>query len=252
MNSGVMTEIPGFVDLQVNGYKGIDFSRPDLSSEQVRTVSQSLFEQGTAAFLPTIITSPTEVYRRNLRLLGTMIREKDCQGRMPGIHLEGPFLSPKKGYIGTHERAEIRPPDTELLENLWEWSLGTIRLLTLAAEYPGAASLTASANEKGIAVSTGHSAFTPADLQRFIDAGGRAVTHLGNGIPNRIDRHRNQIWTALAEDRISALIIADGFHVPDPMLTVFLRAKGSQRLIAVSDISPIAGCRPGITGAIRS
>ncbi len=93
-------DIPGFVDLQVNGFVGVDFSSPDLTEESFVHACRALLQRGTAAFLPTIITSPLEVYARNLPILARGIALPEFQGRLPGIHLEGPFISPSAGRGG--------------------------------------------------------------------------------------------------------------------------------------------------------
>ena len=132
-----------------------------------------------------------------------------------------------------------------LLEQLLDWADGRVRLLTLAAELPGADDLARCAVERGIAVSIGHSLFTTADLDRLADAGATALTHLGNGLPNVLPRHDNPLWVGLAHDAYTAMVIADGHHLPGPVLKTAIRAKGADKLIVVSDASPVAGLPPG-------
>ena len=99
--------------------------------------------------------------------------------------------------------------------------------------------------ELGVAVSIGHSLAAPQDLRRLAAAGARAVTHLGNGLPNLLDRHHNFIWSSLADDDYTAMLIADGHHLPEPILKSLIRAKGPGRIVVVSDAAPIAGMPPG-------
>ncbi len=112
-------DIPGFVDLQVNGFVGVDFSSPDLTEESFVRACRALLQRGTAAFLPAIITSPLEVYERNLPILARGIALPEFRGRLPGIHLEGPFISPQPGAVGAHNPAWTRPPDLDLLQLLY-------------------------------------------------------------------------------------------------------------------------------------
>jgi N-acetylglucosamine-6-phosphate deacetylase len=133
--------IPGFVDLQVNGYKGVDFSSPDLTADSFARASRELLTQGTAAFLPTLITCPEEVYRRNLAIIGQACAQPEFEGRLLGIHVEGPFLSRAPGAVGAHNPAYVRDPDPQLLDRMQQWAGGRIRMITVAADAPGAEEL---------------------------------------------------------------------------------------------------------------
>jgi N-acetylglucosamine-6-phosphate deacetylase len=245
MNSKAPVSIPGFVDLQVNGFAGSDFSSLLLTHEELAAVCTALAGQGTAAMLATLITSPIELYRRNLPLIGEAVQSAELHGRLLGIHLEGPFISSQAGFVGAHDARYVRAPDTSLLRELWELSQGTIRLLTLAAELPGAEELACYAQELSIAVSIGHSNCDQEDLQRLVRVGATGLTHLGNGIPNQLPRHRNPVWAGLAENDLTATIIADGFHLPDSLIKVILDIKGPGKTIVVSDVSPIGGLPAG-------
>ena len=243
--SKIRTSIPGFVDLQVNGFIGADFSSPDLSEEEFTLACRALLGKGTVAFLPTIITSPVEIYRRNLRLIAAAMRRQEFQGRILGIHIEGPFISRDPGAAGAHNPAYARDPDIELLQQLNEWASGSIRVLTLAAELDRADEVTRFAVSQGITVSVGHTLAGEADLERLAQAGATALTHLGNGVPNVLPRHDNPIWAGLAHDALTAMVIADGHHLPRPVLKSMIRAKGTAKTVVVSDASPIAGLPPG-------
>jgi N-acetylglucosamine-6-phosphate deacetylase len=238
-------DIPGFVDLQVNGFVGVDFSSPDLTAESFAHACRELLSRGTAAFLPTLITSPLEVYARNLPILAHRISLPEFQGRLPGIHLEGPFLSPQPGAVGAHNPAWVRPPDLDLLQQLHGWSGGSIRLVTLAAELPGAETLARWAAGQGLVVSIGHTLAGPEDLERMSQAGARALTHLGNGLPHLLPKFANPLMAGLADDRYTAMLIGDGHHLPAGVLRVMLRAKGMERALIVSDAAPVAGLPPG-------
>jgi len=241
-----MIALPGFVDLQVNGFGGVDFSSPDLTQESFLRACRALFASGTAAFLPTVITSPAQTYRRNLPLIAAAMQLPELRGRLPGMHIEGPFISPQPGAVGAHNPDWVLPPSIEFFEKLREWAGGTVRLLTIAADQPGAAELARHAAIRGVRVSLGHHLATDSDLRRLADAGACALTHLGNGLPNTLPRLANPIWAGLAEDSLTAMIIADGHHLPRAALTAIVRTKGAGRLIVVSDAAPLAGLPPGL------
>ena len=245
MNAPEVLALPGFVDLQVNGYLGVDFSSPDLRERDAAEVCRALLAAGTAAFLPTLITSPLEVYQRNLGLLAGVLARAEFQGRLPGIHLEGPFLSNQPGAVGAHNPAWTLPPDPGLLERMQGWAGGRLRLLTLAAELEGAEALARRAGELGLVVSVGHTLATAADLERLRRAGARALTHLGNGLPAQLPKFANPLWAGLSDDGYTAMFIADGHHIPPAVLRAMLRAKGLERTIIVSDAAPVAGLPPG-------
>ena len=237
--------IPGFVDLQVNGYLGVDFSSPDLTEESFAHACECLFQAGTAAFLPTVITSPLEIYERNLPILASVMARDEFKGRLPGIHLEGPFISPEPGAVGAHHPEWVREPDVHTFQQINAWARHTIRFLTLAAERQGAEELARYAAGQGIVVSSGHSLATPADLERLSQAGATALTHLGNGLPHLLHKFNNPLWAGLADDRYTAMLIGDGHHIPNGVLKSMIRAKGISRTIIVSDAAPIAGLPPG-------
>lgn len=238
-------EIPGFVDLQVNGYKGISFSSMDLTEESFVFACKELIQQGTVAFLPTIITASTDVYQQNLALIAKAMKRDDLKEHILGIHVEGPFISKEDGARGAHSAEWVRKPDRELLNKLYEWSEGNIKLLTIAAEVEGADALCSHAVDLGIRVSLGHQMAADADLDRLVKSGARSLTHLGNGLPKLLPRHKNPLWAGIANDDLIAMIIADGHHVPPSILKTIIRTKGISKLIVVSDASPIAGLPPG-------
>ncbi len=241
----VTLPLPGFVDLQVNGYLGIDFSSPDLTEESCAHACRSLLQAGTAAFLPTLITSPIEVYQRNLPLIAHLLDWGEFRGRLPGIHLEGPFISPSAGAVGAHNPDWVRTPDLSLLKQFHEWAGGRLRLLTLAAEMKGAGPLARAASAWGMIVSVGHTLASPQDLERLQEAGAKALTHLGNGLPATLPKFANPLWAGLADDGYTAMLIGDGHHIPDKILRAMIRAKGIDRALLVSDAAPVAGLPPG-------
>jgi N-acetylglucosamine-6-phosphate deacetylase len=247
-NAGQRTEIvqiPGLVDLQVNGYKGVDFSGDNLTEESFAQACRELLGASTTALLPTLITSPTEIYERNLPIIGAVLGREEFRGRVLGIHLEGPFISTEDGARGAHSAQWVRTPDAGYLKELIHLSKDTIRLITIAADQEGAEELARYANSHRIAVSLGHHMAKEQDLERLVKAGAKALTHLGNGVPALLSRHQNPVWAGLANDDLAAMIIADGHHLPPSMLKTIIRAKGIGRCIIVSDASPLAGLPPG-------
>jgi len=152
-----LLRIPGFIDLQVNGFMGVDFSSETLTEEAFRQAGHALIAQGTAAFLPTLITGHEARLHRNISLIGRALKTDAKLARhVLGFHLEGPFISSKPGAVGAHDPAAVHVPDMAFFDQLNMWSEGRLRLLTLAAEVPGAADLARHAKACGVAVSCGH------------------------------------------------------------------------------------------------
>lgn len=238
-------DIPGFVDLQVNGYKGVDFSSSDLTEERFVFACKELIKKGTVVFLPTVITSSSTIYERNLKLISGAIEHEGLKQHIPGIHLEGPFISDVDGARGAHNSRWIRKPDPDYFDQLYEWSGEKVKLLTIAAELDGADELCRHVANLGITVSLGHQMAGEAELNKLVDCGASLLTHLGNGIPQKIDRHNNPIWTGLANDDLTAMLITDGHHLPPSLIKTIFKVKGASNTIVVSDASPIAGLPPG-------
>lgn len=237
--------IPGFVDLQVNGYRGVDFSSPELTPESCADTCRELLSSGTAAFLPTVITSSVDIYRRNLPIIADVMDDEEFAGRVLGVHLEGPFISSRPGAVGAHDPQHVQKPDPGLLDDMLEWAHGYVRLLTVAADIDGVEELIEHARARAVAVSVGHSLYTGVDLSRVAEFGAKALTHLGNGLPNSLPRHPNPLWAALAQDALDAMIITDGHHLPPEFIATVIKAKTAAHTIVVSDASPLAGMPPG-------
>lgn len=236
-----------WVDLQINGYGGVDFNAPGLTVEQVISVTDRLECDGTRGYLPTIVTGNPDTTVETLRVIAAARkRSARCERNILGVHLEGPFISSELGAVGTHPIEWVAKPSRELFDRFQDAGNGLVRLVTVAAEVPGMPEFVKWLSSQGVVVSLGHQmASTPDDVRPCIEAGAKAFTHLGNGIPNMIPRHDNIIFTALAEDRASIMFIPDGHHLPDAMLKVYTRAVPLKRLIAVSDAQYPAGMPPG-------
>lgn len=230
-----------YADLQVNGFSGVDFSDAGMSAEDFRRAAGLLVETGTVIFLPTIITSSRGLYERNIGIISDVIASEGWGSNIPGVHLEGPFISPEPGAKGCHNSEWVRKPDIDFLDSLGS----SVKMITVAAELEGIDELIKHAVSRGIVVSLGHEFAGSADMERAAKAGARALTHLGNAIPQMIDRHRNPIWAGLACDDLAAMIITDGHHLPPELIKVVIKCKGADKVIVTSDSSSIAGLPPG-------
>lgn len=238
--------IPGWIDLQVNGYNGIDFSDPRLTLNDIEKVNMQLLDQGTIGYCPTIISSSLETYNHNLPLISDAIERQGEGAKILGVHLEGPFINPETGYRGIHRKENIIPPSIEIYEKFKEWSQNNIALITLAPELSGALELIKTVvNDNKTVVSIGHSNARKAIIKEAITAGIQAATHVGNGLPDMIPRHENIIWPILAEDNLFGFFITDGFHLPEEMIKTCLRAKNISKFIVTSDLIHLGGKKPG-------
>lgn len=237
---------PTLLDIQVNGAFGIDLQSGDAGPDALRELGAALARHGVSQWVPTIITGPPDRLLRACRAFGEAI-EGDAALRAcaPGLHIEGPYISPEDGPRGAHAREHVRPPDAAEFDRLYEAARGRILYVTVAPEMPGAAAFIAHCTARGVAVALGHHLGGAEDIARAVDAGARLSTHLGNGIASILPRHHNPIWPQLAEDRLYASLIADLHHLPAPVLKAFVRAKGADRVILVSDAAPPAGLAPG-------
>ena len=237
----------GWIDLQVNGYGGVDFNAPGLTVEKVLAVTERLAADGTVGYLPTLVTGDPEVLIGMERVVMEARRKYAiCEKNILGFFLEGPFISDKPGAVGTHPIEWVRSPDMSLFNRFQDAADGLIKMVNVAAEVPGMPDFVRQIVAKGVTVSLGHQlAKSPADIEACIAAGAKAFTHLGNGIPNEVNRHDNIVYTALVEDRASVMFIPDGHHLPDTMLKLYTRAVPLKRLVAVSDAQYPAGMPPG-------
>lgn len=235
----------GFIDLQVNGALGIDFSSRDLTGEGARSAIEFVLAGGTAAFLPTLVSCTDEVYRANLPLLASFAADPALQGRVAGLHLEGPFLADDERVLGVHRAANLRAPDPAYLESLQRLANGTIRLLTVSAELPGIVGLVRAARGLGIEVGIGHSWASARQLAAVRDAGARSLTHFGNAVPRATPRHDNPLWAAIATPGLRAMLVVDGHHLPIDFARAVWRVFGTGSVALVSDQSPLAGLPPG-------
>ena len=234
------------VDTQVNGYRGHDYSGDSLCVDDIRAMVKDLAKAGTLRHVPTVITGSYENTLHNLHVISDAVaNDPQLALHIPGIHLEGPHISPMDGARGAHSLRYVRKPDIAELEACQEAAQGLIKLVTLAPEMEGAQQYIRHAVGMGIRVAIGHSLASPEDVEQAVAAGATLSTHLGNGSPAMLPRLRNPIWTQLAQDELKASLIADGFHLPRTTLKVFARAKELERIILVSDVGALGGMPVG-------
>jgi len=238
---------PGFLDMQVNGFLGIDYSLENLESGQVRTLVSHLGKSGTTHHVPTFVTMPHSRLLRNLRITCRAIHDSQIvRDSIVGFHIEGPFISPEDGPRGAHDKKFVREAEFRLFEEWQEAAEGLIKLITVAPETKGALDFIKAVAATGVKVAIGHTGASPEQIREAIQAGATISTHLGNGSYTQIPRLRNYIWEQLAADELRAGIICDGYHLPGSVVKVFARAKGLERLILVSDVALLGGYSPGI------
>ncbi len=243
---GLPLVAPGLVDLQINGYGGIEFNDPQLTPDKVRQVALSQDPFGVTSFLATVTTDSHQVLSHAVATIGRAIGQvADVAARLPGIHLEGPFISPDDGPRGAHPRQHVRPPDWDEFRRLQDAAGGRIRLLTVSPEYDGASDFIRRVVDSGVLLAIGHTKATCDQIRAAADAGARLSTHLGHGAHPQIRRHPNYIWDQLADDRLTASLITDGHHLPPAVVKSMIRAKSPERIVLVSDITSMGGMPAG-------
>jgi N-acetylglucosamine-6-phosphate deacetylase len=237
---------PGLIDLQVNGFGGLDLNSGAVTPELVFQLAQKMAELGVTTFLPTLITASEVDIIHRLQAIAAARRDYALVGQMvPAVHVEGPSVSPLDGPRGAHPLAHVRPPSLAEFDR-WQAASGDlVGLVTFAPEYPQALPYIRALAERNVHVSIGHTAATPDEIRKAAAAGARLSTHLGNGAAASLPRHPNFIWAQLAEDLLTASFIADGHHLPADAFTAMLRAKGLERAVLVSDSVALAGMPPG-------
>jgi len=230
---------PGLVDLQVNGGFGLEVGGDPVS---LRALAARLPSTGVTTFLPTVVSGGVEAYRA---AAAAFAAARGAAGaRMPGLHLEGPLLS--SGRAGAHRAEAIAVAAATLDEVLDELlTAGAVRLVTLAPERPGTLALIHRLRQAGVAVSLGHTDATFEQTVAGIDAGATLVTHLYNAMSPLHHRAPGAVGAALADDRVTIMLIADAVHVHPAALNVALRSKGPERVALVTDAIAAAGAPPG-------
>jgi N-acetylglucosamine-6-phosphate deacetylase len=239
LRSGILA--PGLVDLQVNGYFGINLQ--DGQAPGWATVARRLPETGTTSFLPTFITAPLPQLAASLRAAAELIPQLPPGGaRVLGVHTEGPFLAPARR--GAHPGQFIIPPSPAAVTALVTAAAGQLTMVTLAPERDGGLAAVARLAGAGVLVSVGHSDATAAQVSAAADAGARMVTHLYNAQRPLHHREPGVVGQALTDPRLTSGLIADLHHVSvQACLIAFAAAPG--RIALVTDAVAAAGMPPG-------
>lgn len=230
--------IRGFVDLQINGGFGHDFTaRP----ESIWQVASRLPEHGVTAFLPTIVSSAPETTLAALRVIALGPPDGWVGARPVGLHLEGPFLASERR--GTHPWERLMAPDMDLVERWIE--TGPPRMVTIAPELPGADEAMVRLRAAGVLVALGHSACTAEVADRAFSSGATHVTHLFNAMSGLDHRSPGLAAAALTHPTSTAGLIADGVHVHPAMLRLAYRTLGGERIALVTDAIAALGMEDG-------
>jgi N-acetylglucosamine-6-phosphate deacetylase len=238
---------PGFIDVHVHGGAGHDVMESD--PEALGAMEQLLYRHGVTSYLPTTITAPVDETLRALERLACAIEgdrssAKDGQGAKPvGIHIEGPFISHVRR--GVHPPENILPPTLETFKRFWDAARGCIKVMTIAPELEGARAVIAEAAARGVCVSIGHSDADLKAARSGIAAGARHATHTFNAMRPLDHRDPGILGVVLTDERVSAEIIADGIHVDPVVIQLFLRAKGPDSAVLVTDGTAATGMPNG-------
>jgi N-acetylglucosamine-6-phosphate deacetylase len=235
---GVLT--PGFVDLQVNGYYGVEFQNADAASWS--SVARRLPETGTTAFLPTMITAPLDELNAALRVAAAFVPDLTDGARLLGVHVEGPFIA--KTRRGAHNPAWITDPSPAAIAELLAAGGGLVRLVTLAPELPGAVAAIEQLATAGVLVSVGHTDAMASQVAAAAAAGARKVTHLFNAQRPLGHREPGVVGQALTDRRLTSGLIADLHHVTGPACEIAF-AAAPDRIVLVTDAAACAGMPPG-------
>ncbi len=231
-----MRAIPGFIDIQVNGFCGIDFNQPNFKGDDLVEACRKLLETGVTAFCPTLITADYSRLANNITEIRKACRKHPLVRSMVlGVHLEGPFINPEDGPRGAHPRAQVAHPDWVEFKRLLELGQGLVRMVTIAPEMPGGLAFIQKAYNAGLKVGIGHCAPKPEVVDQAVAAGAGISTHLGNGTHQMLDRHNNYFQKQLAHDGLMASIICDGIHLPDYFVKNVVRAKGRSKIVLITD-----------------
>jgi N-acetylglucosamine-6-phosphate deacetylase len=228
---------PGLIDLQVNGAFGVEVGT---SAEALRHLAAQLPTTGVTGFLPTLVSSPPDLYPRAFEAFE---EARDATGATPiGLHLEGPFLSSKRA--GAHRVKAIHEASAETFQG---WlGAGSVRLVTLAPEREGAGDRIRRLRERGIVVSLGHTNATYEEFREGVDRGATMATHLYSAMSGFLHRAPGAVGAALLDDRVTAGLIVDGVHSHPASVRLAIRAKGPDRIALVTDAIAGAGTSPGV------
>ena len=234
---------PGFIDIHIHGGAGHDVMAAD--RDGLARFERSLTNYGVTSYCPTTVTAPLDATCKSLGWLAESSRTpRDASRARPlGVHLEGPFISHAKR--GVHPPDNLLAPTPDLFDKLWQAAEGNVSVMTIAPELPGALATIKAAAEKKVCVSLGHSNATHAEANAGIAAGGRHATHTFNAMRPLDHREPGILGAVLSNDHVTADIIADGIHVHPDMVKLFLRAKGTDKAVLITDAISATGMGDG-------
>lgn len=243
---GDATLAPGFIDMHIHGGAGHDVM--EAVADALPAVEKLLFQHGVTTYFPTTVTAPEDQTLAALERLADAIERTrknvgDERAQPAGIHLEGPFISHVRP--GVHPPAELLPPTLEMFERFWQASRGHIKVLTIAPELGGALAVIEEAHRRGVCVSMGHSDADLPAARAGVAAGVRHATHMFNAMRPLGHRDPGILGEALMDERLSAEIIADGIHVDPLIVSLFLRLKGAETAVLVTDATAATGMPDG-------
>lgn len=239
---------PGLLDLQVNGYGGVDFQQDPakITEEGLLTAVRQLRRDGCPRILLTLITAPWEQLKAAISAYRAIIlANPELRAAIPGWHIEGPFLSDQPGFAGAHNPAWMMDATPGHIRELKALVGDDPLLLTLAPERHNSAAVIREAVQCGFVVSAGHSNVPAASLREATQAGLAAYTHLGNGCPQQLDRHDNILWRVIDTPPLVAGLIPDRIHVAPMLFRLFHRALGPERIYWTTDAMAAAGAPVG-------
>lgn len=232
---------PGFIDIHVHGGAGHDVMQSDDAARA--RMEQHFAQHGVTSYCPTTVTAPIDTTLAALERLASSGNPDSNRARPAGLHLEGPFISHAKR--GVHPPEYLRDGSLDLFEKCWRAAAGNIKVMTVAPEIPGATEMIRFAAERGVCISLGHSNATLSETETGITAGARHATHTFNAMRTLDHREPGILGTVLADDRVTADLIADGIHVHPEMVSLFLRAKGPDRAVLITDAISATGMGDG-------
>jgi N-acetylglucosamine-6-phosphate deacetylase len=234
---GAVTVVPGFVDTHVHGGGGANFS--DTSSADTGTAAQLHLGHGTTTLVASLVTAGPAELIRQVEALADDVRA----GLIAGIHLEGPWLAAER--CGAHDPALMRDPDPDELDRVLTAGGGTVRMVTLAPERPGALPAVGRIVDAGVVVAVGHTEATYQQTRAAIEAGATVATHLFNAMRPINHREPGPVIALLEDDRVTVELITDGVHVDPALYRHVCRSAGPDRVSLVTDAISAAGMADG-------
>jgi N-acetylglucosamine-6-phosphate deacetylase len=233
---------PGFIDIHVHGGAGHDVMQP--GDDGLSRMEQHFAKHGVTSYCPTTVTAPLDATFAALdRLAVSHKAPRTARAKPVGLHLEGPFISHAKR--GVHPPDLLLAPSLEVFDKIWQAAQGTVAMMTIAPELPGAVEMIREAASRGVCISLGHSDATLAQTQAGVEAGGRHATHTFNAMRPLDHREPGILGDVLSDPRITADVIADGVHVHPEVLKIFLRAKGPEGAVLITDAMSATGMGDG-------